>query len=51
MFYVIGNYWGWVIHKKSKNLKHVHKDSNYLISVITTLVTNVNDGETVFKIE
>ena len=31
-----------------KNLNHVHKDSNNLLSVIIILGTNVHGGETVF---
>ena len=32
-----------------KNLNHVHKDSNYLLSVIIILGTDVHGGETVFN--
>ena len=31
-----------------QNFNHVHKDNNYLLSVIIILVTNVHGGETVF---
>ena len=31
-----------------QNLNHVHKDSKYLVSVITTLGNNISGGDTVF---
>ena len=31
-----------------KNINHVHKDSNDLLSVMTILGTNVHGGETFF---
>ena len=31
-----------------KNLNHVHKDSNYILSVLIILGTDVNCGETIF---
>ena len=47
MFHVIGKYWINFIHKKSKNINRVHKESKDLLSVIITLGTDVNVGETV----
>ena len=47
-FYVIANYSRRFIHKTSKNLNRVHKDSNEILSVIITLVTDIHGGETVF---
>ena len=49
--YVIGNYWREFIHKTSKNLNCVHKDSNDLLSVIITLGTDAHDGKIFFKLE
>ena len=43
----IGKY----IHETSKNLNHIHKDSNDILSVIITLVNGVNYGETVLFME
>ena len=48
MFYVIGNYWREFIHKTSTNLNHIHRYSNDLLSVIITLGTYANGGETFF---
>ena len=31
-----------------KNMSHVHKDTNDLVSVIMTLGTNISGGDTVF---
>ena len=32
-----------------KNLKHIHKHSKYLVSVIITVVENISVGDTVFN--
>ena len=45
MFYVIGNYWREFIHETSKNINHVHKDINDLLSVIIILGTDVHCGK------
>ena len=35
---------GKIFSKYSKNMNHVHKDTKYLLSVITTLVTRIRGG-------
>ena len=40
---------GNLFSRHPKNINHVHKYSNYLLSVIITLGTNVNGVETVFN--
>ena len=44
----MANIGGNLFTRHSKNLNHVHKDSNNLLSVIIILGTNSHGGETVF---
>ena len=48
MFYVIGDYWNKFINETPKNLNHVQKDVNDILSVVFILVTYVQGGKTVF---
>ena len=47
-FTALANIGGNLFTRHSKNLNHVHKDSNNLLSVIIILGTNSHGGETVF---
>ena len=47
-FTSLANIGGNLYTRHVKNNNNVHKDSKYLLSVIIILVTDVNDGETVF---
>ena len=47
-FTSLANIGGNLFTRNSKNINHVHKDSNYLLSVIIILGKNVHGGETVF---
>ena len=44
----MSNDWSFFCTKHPKKLNRLHKDSKDLLSVIITLGTNVNGGETVF---
>ena len=48
-FTSLATIWGDLFTRHTKNINHVHKDSNYLMSVIIILVTYFYGGETVFK--
>ena len=48
MVYAIGKYLRGFIHKTSKNINHVHKDSNDLLSVIIVLGTDAHGGSKIF---
>ena len=48
MFYIIDNYWMKFSHKTYKNVIHVYKDVNDLLSVIIILGTDVHGGKNVF---
>ena len=50
-FTSVENIGGNLFTRNQKNLNHVHKDSNDLLSTIIILGTDVHGGETVFMME